>query len=289
MQKHKMLSVCWMILAFSLSLIFVQPALCQNGDVDNNTVVNLGDVIYLTSYLFTGGPPPPVPLNADIDGTAMINLGDLMQLVGFIYTGCAIQPYSGIGPDISNIEIVLPRVGPGAPGTVVLSLNLTSNPGPNLMGIVIPFSYQDQPTQVEAVLDSIRFVGTIVPAGWSRLSYIDPVNERALVVIYAGAPTNPPLAAGTTGLLANLYFTRTALNPSGDPLCLNPAYYPPTHIPLLFTAYCANPPGVPPLNRVLIPRIGRTGDTNSDGMVTISDIIYMVNYLFKGGPPSCGW
>jgi len=29
----------------------------------------------------------------------------------------------------------------------------------------------------------------------------------------------------------------------------------------------------------------QAGDTNCDGKVTISDVIYLVNYLFKGGPP----
>jgi hypothetical protein len=26
------------------------------------------------------------------------------------------------------------------------------------------------------------------------------------------------------------------------------------------------------------------GDANSDGSVTVSDVVYMINYLFKGGP-----
>ena len=30
-----------------------------------------------------------------------------------------------------------------------------------------------------------------------------------------------------------------------------------------------------------------TGDANCDGKVTISDVVYLVNYLFKGGPPPC--
>jgi len=30
------------------------------------------------------------------------------------------------------------------------------------------------------------------------------------------------------------------------------------------------------------------GDTNCDGQVTVSDIVYLINYLFKGGPaPAC--
>jgi hypothetical protein len=29
------------------------------------------------------------------------------------------------------------------------------------------------------------------------------------------------------------------------------------------------------------------GDVNCDGLVTSADIIYLVNYVFKGGPPPC--
>ena len=27
------------------------------------------------------------------------------------------------------------------------------------------------------------------------------------------------------------------------------------------------------------------GDANGDGKVTVSDVVYLINYLFKGGPP----
>jgi hypothetical protein len=29
------------------------------------------------------------------------------------------------------------------------------------------------------------------------------------------------------------------------------------------------------------------GDSNCDGKVTVSDVVYLINYLFKGGPPPC--
>jgi len=29
------------------------------------------------------------------------------------------------------------------------------------------------------------------------------------------------------------------------------------------------------------------GDANCDGKITVSDVIYLINYLFKGGPPPC--
>jgi hypothetical protein len=30
------------------------------------------------------------------------------------------------------------------------------------------------------------------------------------------------------------------------------------------------------------------GDVNSDRKITVADVVYLVNYLFKGGPPPIG-
>jgi hypothetical protein len=34
------------------------------------------------------------------------------------------------------------------------------------------------------------------------------------------------------------------------------------------------------------PKPLKVADTNCDGKVTVSDVVYLINYLFKGGPPS---
>jgi len=46
-----------------------------------------------------------------------------------------------------------------------------------------------------------------------------------------------------------------------------------------------DPPG-----RMLLPEFSPkyVGDVNCDGEVTISDVVYTINYLFHGGPPPCG-
>jgi hypothetical protein len=35
----------------------------------------------------------------------------------------------------------------------------------------------------------------------------------------------------------------------------------------------------------LSPNLLRAGDVNCDGKITVSDVVYLVNYLFRGGPP----
>ncbi len=286
MQKPKMVWICWLILAFGLSLFFTQSAWSQTGDVDSSGTVNLGDLTYLVDYLFTAGPPPPVPLNADVDGSAGINLADILQLIDFLYKAIPLQPYTGVSPAFSNIEFSLPKIDPG-PGAVPFSLYLriSNNPGPDLVGIVLTLSYQNEPGGVDVDLDSVDFSGGVA-AGWSnRTVLIDNAANLAMLSLYTPNPASR-IPAGTTGIFARLTFRRTA-EPGGTATCLRPAFFPPTHSPLLITDLSAD--GTPPADRVLIPKIGIKGDTNSDGTLSVSDVVYLVNYLFRGGLTSCGW
>ena len=57
------------------------------GDVDANGSVNVGDLSYLVTYLFDGGPPPD-PLasgNVDCQGGDTPNVGDLAYLVSYLF------------------------------------------------------------------------------------------------------------------------------------------------------------------------------------------------------------
>ncbi len=62
-------------------------SLCKGGDVDGNGIgPNIADLTYLTDYLFSGGPPPPVMGNADVNGSGVPpNVADLTYLVEFLF------------------------------------------------------------------------------------------------------------------------------------------------------------------------------------------------------------
>jgi hypothetical protein len=55
------------------------------GDVNTDCFVNRADIDYLVSFLFQGGPPPPVPNLADLDSDCVINVSDLTYLVAYIF------------------------------------------------------------------------------------------------------------------------------------------------------------------------------------------------------------
>jgi hypothetical protein len=57
------------------------------GDANGDLTVNVGDAVFLISYVFSGGPPPD-PLeagDANLDGT--VNVGDAVYLIAYIFLG----------------------------------------------------------------------------------------------------------------------------------------------------------------------------------------------------------
>jgi hypothetical protein len=61
---------------------------CQNrGNADGIGAINVGDVTYLTDFLFFDGLAPPCEEEGNADGTGGINVGDLTYLINYIFFG----------------------------------------------------------------------------------------------------------------------------------------------------------------------------------------------------------
>jgi hypothetical protein len=50
-------------------------------------VVNVGDVVYLVTYLYKEGPPPAPMEAGDVDCDGLVNVGDVVYLVNYLYKG----------------------------------------------------------------------------------------------------------------------------------------------------------------------------------------------------------
>ncbi|MGB2980097.1 MAG: FlgD immunoglobulin-like domain containing protein [Candidatus Zixiibacteriota bacterium] len=57
------------------------------GDVNQDCVVDIGDVVFLISYLFRGGPPPDPLVIGDVNRDDVIDVGDVVYLVSYLYKG----------------------------------------------------------------------------------------------------------------------------------------------------------------------------------------------------------
>ena len=288
MKKLATFSIFFGLLAFSFGGLLVPPASAIPGDIDGNGSLEMTfDLMYLIQYLYGGGPAPPNPIDADIDGSPGINMGDLLQLIGYYFSSCSFIPYTGASVRVgSQIRFSSDLISIADGSTLdTTRINIIANGGPDLMGMVIPLSFANQPDEVEVELFDVNFDGTIIPPDWDRSYVIDNVNKTVLVRPYADNTSDTPLLDGTIGLVATLRFSEVA---DGDPLAMTTTEVPPSHSFSLISAYCAN--GTSPSERIFSPMLSLAlnGDVNCDGIVNIGDVVYTVNYLYKGGPPPCG-
>ena len=73
--------------------VMICPASLLCGDVNNDIIINLGDIVYLVSYLYKSGPTPiPLLCAGDVNNDDIVNLGDLVYLAFYLYR-------SGPAPD----------------------------------------------------------------------------------------------------------------------------------------------------------------------------------------------
>jgi hypothetical protein len=62
---------------------------CRPGDADGDSTINIADAVYLTDYIFKGGPAPtPYALcSGDADCSGNVDIGDGVYIVNYIFKG----------------------------------------------------------------------------------------------------------------------------------------------------------------------------------------------------------
>ena len=55
------------------------------GDANGDGIINVGDVVYLVSYLYRNGPAPSPVEVGDCNCDGIVNLGDIVYLVNYLY------------------------------------------------------------------------------------------------------------------------------------------------------------------------------------------------------------
>jgi hypothetical protein len=64
-----------------------QEYTCMCGDVDDNLMIDLADVLCLIAYLYHNGPPPVDPFErGDANNDCLIDLGDAMYIINYLYS-----------------------------------------------------------------------------------------------------------------------------------------------------------------------------------------------------------
>ena len=66
---------------------YVYSSLVYHGDANGNGVIDLGDIVYLITYLYKSGPEP-IPMEAgDVNCSGIVELGDIVYLITYLYKG----------------------------------------------------------------------------------------------------------------------------------------------------------------------------------------------------------
>lgn len=64
------------------------------GDANGDGAIEIGDVVYLISYLYRGGPAPYPFVSGDVNNDGAVNLGDVVYLISYLYRNGA-SPFCG--------------------------------------------------------------------------------------------------------------------------------------------------------------------------------------------------
>jgi hypothetical protein len=71
--------------AYKVYAGFVHASFVRHGDVNGNGQVDLGDVVYLITYLYKAGPEP-IPMEAgDLNCNGTVDLGDVVYIITYLY------------------------------------------------------------------------------------------------------------------------------------------------------------------------------------------------------------
>ncbi|MCK4656335.1 MAG: hypothetical protein KAT85_04865, partial [candidate division Zixibacteria bacterium] len=57
------------------------------GDADGSGEVDIDDIVFLISYIFSGGPPPDPMEAGDADCSGDVDIDDVTYLVAFVFSG----------------------------------------------------------------------------------------------------------------------------------------------------------------------------------------------------------
>lgn len=261
-----------------LSMFCAHPAYAILGDIDGDGDIDINDPIYFGKYLFENGPAPVVRNDADVDNCPGLTYGDIKQITGYLFNGKQLFPSEGTDLVVpSRIKITTGWVTPSLYETsVTQEIRINTVNQPDLYNLVIPLSYQHFPGQTELNCTDVDFTGTLIPSGSEYV--IDSSNKKVLIFGRAEIPS------GSDGVIAKINFE--VVTPGSPTEIRVTHFHPDNTIILISKEYyeIGDPPG-----RLLLPEFftNYIGEVGCDGKVSVSDVVYLINYLFKNGPPPC--
>jgi len=258
-----------------VSKIVAAPTPWTCGDVNNNGSLNSEDPQVLWDYMCYGLVAPPYMEACDVDECGDVNVGDVAYLYDYLFsTGgppCEGSVDCDLPTDGYSVDLGVPVTG--SPGSTVELPIYISTDAP-LRAVSLGFSYDSEDIEVTAITQGIE---------WDRQNYTE-ADELNKTVFIAGCAI---FFEQTGGLLATL---EIEISPSADygSVDFDSVFIEPIG-DFIFTAWdggsitpAFNDNGTEDL--IIQEQSYLCGDADESGGVDIDDVVYLIEYVFQGGP-----
>jgi hypothetical protein len=254
------------------------------GDLNDDANIDMDDYSWLINYMFHDGPMPIG--DADMDECGSVNIGDAWYLIQYLWVagdppcGGSVTCNSPTGGN--SIELGCPIIVQELNGdSVAIPIYMTNTD--TIRSASLGFKH-DSP---DIEITSVSFIGSMTSTEVGRGYSVDPANNE--VEIYWNSAYDQ-IRPQTGGLFATMWaqvpintpdhivdFDTTFIGPATEfVLC-------PVNGGVLTPAYndCGE------LDFLIITSQPLCGDSNCSGDVNVGDAVYIINYIFRGGPPPC--
>ncbi len=275
--------------------------ICGDVNYDQFFVPNIMDLVYMLNWMFKGGAAPPSMWTADLDGYQLCNMHDFFYLVDFLFLSftpptCPTTqgPMHIVATPTENIylhtfESFFPYASILEPGqtTFTVHLHFTTDKEIDVASFPLKIRVGTDIPEIQAV-----GINADCPPGTYDCTWESIVDETRGVV-YIGMYTLHTQYSITPGThaLVDLELTVPPLVDVWRPIVITLDSMPPSqdgyyvHQPWAVTKVGADEVWMPEVRTY--PCVGMRGNVNADlaDGVDISDLTYLVNYLFVAGPP----
>ncbi len=204
------------------------------GDANGDGAVNISDVTYLISYIFSGGSAPSPLWVGDVNGSGAVNISDATYLISYIFSGGS-APVCNMGPVVTSFtgpSNLTPHES-GAWRFLVNGVNSSSTssssfvgdfnytlhsipPDPGLFGLGfngmygMPVTYYGSLSSPGNYSVYLNISSNFPPYGTSTAVLPLIVSQSSSTeiippIIYITAPTSSAVVSGTVALSANAY------------------------------------------------------------------------------------
>jgi hypothetical protein len=250
-----------------------------NGDANDDGWVNISDAVYIINYLYYGGAEPqPYPERGDVDRIPGVSMNDAQLIYNYIFMMGDLPycpPYADSIPPVSTDTVKI-ITKPIYPGETEAMIEIWLKAKEEIQAFALPFEYSC--TGPGFNLNSVEYGPDI--NGYAFFCSIDSSSSKAALGYFDLMPEVQFIGPGDI-LLATLYFEMQSSDVT-QYIQLDTTFVE-TSNRYIFTRWNAANSTTDAFLPVFIEYI--CGDANNDEEVNVSDAVWMLNYIFLGGPP----